>query len=226
MTMHPPIDDELAAGDFAPWLRELRETRAVGDGTDVACGTCTGCCTSAYFIHVGPDEIETLKRIPRALRVPAPGLPPGHVVLGYDARGHCPMLVDGACTIYAHRPRTCRQYDCRVFPAAGIAAGGEEKHAINRQIARWRFAYPSDGDRDAQAAVRAAVDFLRAHANAFPAGVVPSNPTQLAVLAIDAHELFLGPDRASDADTVAAIVTLLRRSERSTESAIERRQHP
>ena len=37
---------------------------------------------------------------------PAPGMPPGHTVLGYDEAGDCPMLVAGACSISAHRPRT------------------------------------------------------------------------------------------------------------------------
>ena len=204
----PATAEDLPAGDFASWLRDVLDARA-GGGTDVPCGGCTGCCTSSYFIHIGPDESETLRRIPRRLLFPAPGLPPGHVVLGYDERGHCPMLVDGACSIYVHRPRTCRQYDCRVFPAAGIDdPGGADKDAITRQIRRWRFDYPTQHDRDAHAAVRAAAAFLHSHADAFPAGIVPSNPTQLAVLAIDVHALFLGMRRASDRETIAAITRL------------------
>ena len=205
----PATASDLPAGDFAAWLRDVRAARASGGGTDVPCGSCTGCCTSSYFIHIGPDEADTLARIPRQLLFPAPGLPPGHVVLGYDERGHCPMLVDGACSIYEHRPRTCRQYDCRVFPAAGIeTAGGDDKDAINRQIRRWRFTYPHEDDRIAYHAARAAAAFLREHADAVPDGVVPSNPTQLAVLAIDVHELFLRERRASERDLVAAITDL------------------
>jgi Fe-S-cluster containining protein len=201
--------DELPAGDFASWLRAGRAGRARGTGTDVPCGTCTACCTSAYFVHVAPDETDTLRCIPPALLFPAPGLPPGHMVLGHDEDGRCPLLKAGACSIYAHRPRICREYDCRVFPAAGITeAGGEEKAAVNRQIARWRFSHPTDGDRAAHDAVRAAAAFLRVHADAFPAGIVPRNPTQLAALAIAVHELFLAARRASDRDLVAAITDL------------------
>ncbi|HET7720760.1 MAG TPA: YkgJ family cysteine cluster protein, partial [Acidimicrobiales bacterium] len=101
----------LPAGRFSTWLVRI--------GVDVPCGTCTACCTSSQFVHIGPDERDTLSRIPKALLFPAPGQPKGHVVMGYDERGHCPMFVDGACSIYEHRPRTCRTYDCRVFPAAG-----------------------------------------------------------------------------------------------------------
>lgn len=200
---------DLAAGAFGSWLRELRTARARGSAADVPCGSCTGCCTSAYFIHVAPDETDTLAHVPPQLLFPAPGLPPGHRVLGYDERGHCPMLQSGACTIYAHRPRTCREYDCRIFPAAGITdAGGQAKAAINRQIARWRFDHPSSADRAAQDAVRAAAAFIREHADAFDGGVVPQNPTQLAALAIDACALFLAEPRPTDAALVAAITDL------------------
>ncbi len=68
-------------------------------GSEVPCGSCTACCTSSQFVHIGPDETDTLARIPAALLFPAPRQPPGHVLLGYDERGHCPMLVDGRCSI-------------------------------------------------------------------------------------------------------------------------------
>lgn len=126
---------------------------------DVPCGGCTACCTSSQFVHIGPDEVDTLRHIPAVLLFPAPRMPKGHVLLGYDERGHCPMLVDGACSIYEHRPRTCRTYDCRVFPAAGVDAGEDGKEAIGRRVRRWRFDYPTEGDRGAHDAVRAAARF-------------------------------------------------------------------
>ncbi len=63
------------------------------------------------FVHIKPDETQTLRRIPRALLFPAPGLPKGHRVMGYDDRGYCPMLVDDKCSIYEDRPQACRTYD-------------------------------------------------------------------------------------------------------------------
>ena len=113
-------DDAFSAG-----LVEMRQGRdpAGSGGSDVPCGTCTACCTSSQFVHIEPDERDALAHIPAELLFPAPGRPRGHVLLGYDERGHCPMLVDGACSIYAHRPRTCRTYDCRVFAAAGVDPG-------------------------------------------------------------------------------------------------------
>ena len=76
-------------------------------------------------LHVVPVRAHRTRRDrharahPAALRFPRPGRPKGHVVLGYDEHGRCPMLGDHGCTIYEHRPRTCRTYDCRVFAATG-----------------------------------------------------------------------------------------------------------
>jgi Fe-S-cluster containining protein len=103
---------------------------------DVPCGSCTACCTSSQFIHVEPDERATLARIPAALLFPAPGKPKGHVLLGYDEHGRCPMFVDGGCSIYDHRPRTCRAYDCRVFAATGIVP---DQPAVADRVRTWRF---------------------------------------------------------------------------------------
>jgi hypothetical protein len=130
---------DLPAGGFSSWLRRTRSAQT-GKGTaNVPCGECIACCTSSYFIHIGPGESRTLSRIPKELLFPAPGLPKGHVLLGYDENGCCPMLVDGKCSIYEHRPQTCRGYDCRVFPAAGIEAGDSDKELINLRIRRWKF---------------------------------------------------------------------------------------
>ena len=51
------------------------------------------------------------------------------------------MLSCGNCTIYAQRPQTCLDYDCRVFAAAGIDAGGADKAVINRRVHEWRFRF-------------------------------------------------------------------------------------
>lgn len=183
--------EDLAAGAFSSWLGRTRSAQVDDGGADVPCGKCTACCTSSYFIHIGPEEVRTLGRIPKELLFRAPGLPEGNVLLGYDEKGHCPMLVDEKCSIYEDRPLCCRNYDCRVFPAAGIEAGNDDKELINRRIRRWKFSYPTEGDRTEHSAVRAAAAFLREHADCFPAGVVPSNPTQLAVLAIKVYDVFM-----------------------------------
>jgi len=198
-------DDVLAAGDFSPWMVEMQRALQEGGGIDVPCGTCTACCTSSQFVHIAPDEKATLARIPKALRFSAPGLPPGHVVLGYHERGHCPMLRDGLCSIYEHRPRTCRTYDCRVFPASGVDALADGKPDIARRAAQWRFRLATDDDRVRQQAVRAAADYLAAHADLLEEAHLPGTATQRAALAVELHEAFLRTESSTGRLTLAAV---------------------
>ena len=181
MTSDLPAGD-LPAGDFASWLGAMQAALRGEADAEVPCGGCTACCTSSQFVPIGPDETDTLARIPAGLLFPAPRLPEGHVVLGYDERGHCPMLIDGCCSIYEHRPRTCRTYDCRIFAATGldVDAEADTKADIAARVRRWRFIFPTDEDRRRHAAVQVAV--RSAH--------VPS-VTELAVRAIESHEKFL-----------------------------------
>jgi Fe-S-cluster containining protein len=195
-------DPQLAAGDFSSWLKGVEPAIRGEGGSDVPCGGCTACCTSSQFVHIGPDEVETLARTPAELLFPAPGAPPGHVLLGYDERGHCPMLVDDRCSIYEHRPRTCRSYDCRVFPAAGLEPEGDDKRAISRRVRQWRFGFPTPADQAEHDAVGAAATFLGRHRGAWPEAPIPGNATQLAVLAIEVHGSFLGRDEETGAPTL------------------------
>jgi Fe-S-cluster containining protein len=182
----PEPEVEVEAGPFSAWLKGLQEALRGERDAEVPCGGCTACCRSSQFVHIGPDETDTLAHIPAELLFPAPRLPQGHVLLGYDERGHCPMLVDDKCSIYEHRPRTCRTYDCRVFPAAGLVAdlAGEEddKAEIAARAGRWRFSFPTAADRAQHDAVQAAAQRLLAESDA--------PITQLAVRAIEIHDEF------------------------------------
>lgn len=201
---------DLDAGPFAAWMTEVRGAIRGEHGSDVACDACTACCTASQFIHIGPDETAALASIPSALLFPAPGLPPGHVLLGYDEHGRCPMLIDDACSIYADRPRTCRTYDCRIFPAAGLEPDDEDKLLIAERVRRWRFSHPSRSDREQHDAVRAAAVFLAEHPEVFRPGAGPTTTTQLAVLAVELHESFIGTE-GSGPDPEAIRVELIRR---------------
>ncbi len=195
---------ELAAGNFSSWLSGMRQALHGEGVSDVPCESCTACCTSSQFVHIGPDEIETLARVPRQLLFGAPGLPKGHVVMGYDELGHCPMLVDGGCSIYEDRPRACQIYDCRVFPAAGLDPAQDDKPLMADRTRRWRFTFATEADRNRHAAVRAASAFLREDHGDLALGVVPSNPTQLAVLAVEIHDLFLHVDQRTGRTAVVS----------------------
>jgi Fe-S-cluster containining protein len=177
-------DRQIPAGDFAAWLTAMRTALRGDADAAVPCGDCTACCTASQFVPVGADETDTLAHIPKELLFPAPGGSRGHFVLPYDERGHCPMLSGGRCSIYEHRPRTCRTYDCRIFTATGLEvdAESETKVEIAERAARWRFSFPTDEDHRRHAAVRAAVRSVRA-----------SSVTELAVRAVESYEDSLTP---------------------------------
>jgi hypothetical protein len=191
----------LAAGDFSSWVGEMEGALRGDRGSDVPCDGCTACCTSSQFVHIGPDEADTLAHIPADLLFPAPRLPVGHVLLGYDERGHCPMLTDNRCSIYEHRPRTCRTYDCRVLPAAGLE-GNDDKVSIAQQARRWRFSFPTRAARVEYDAVGAAATFLDQHQDVVSGASAPMNATQIAVLAIEVHRVFLRHDEATGEPSV------------------------
>lgn len=197
-------ESTLPTDGFSSWLRRTRQAERTVEGASVPCGDCKACCTSSYFIHIRPDETETLAKIPQDLLFAAPGLPKGHVVLGYDKNGHCPMFIDNQCSIYKDRPQTCRNYDCRIFPATGLPAGSE-KPLIAQQAGRWKFAFPKTQDHRHFAALQAAAKFLREHAESFPIGFVPNNPTQQAVVALKVYEVFLHSTNESENGEPAAL---------------------
>jgi len=192
----------LAAGAFGDWAREVTAAQTGDAGVDVPCGSCTACCRSSYFIHIGPKETRTLRRIPAALMFPAPGLAKGHMVMGYDERGHCPMLIDDRCSIYDDRPRTCRNFDCRVFAAAGLSPEADHKPEIAVQVGKWRFDYPSEADASGHTAMQAAAAFLSENPACFPGGIAPSSAGQLALLSLKVHRLFI--DGEPDVESVKA----------------------
>ncbi len=144
----------IDAGEFGTWLTGMRAALAGEADSDVPCGTCTACCRSRQFVHVEPGDDRALAVIPPELLFPAPGLPSGHYVMGYDQDGACPMLVDDRCTIYADRPRACRVFDCRMFAALGRV--NDDTPLIAERIRAWRFSYVDDRTREHADAIRAA----------------------------------------------------------------------
>lgn len=187
--------DVVDAGPFGAWLHKLRASLHGDAGMDVPCGDCTGCCTSGYSIQLRRSDVAARALVPAELTVEAPGFAPGDLTVAARDDGTCPMLRAGRCSIYAQRPQTCLDYDCRVFAAAGLDAGGADKAAINTRVRAWRFSYEDEAARRAHEAVRAAARFIRERPEAFSAlGVrVPAGPMGIAVFAIKAHAALLDP---------------------------------
>jgi len=212
----------VPAGNFSEWLRGAEVSLRSGKGgTAVPCGDCTACCRSSMFIHIKPEETQTIQRIPRALLFPAPGLPEGHVLMGYSDNGHCPMLVDNKCSIYEYRPQTCRSYDCRVFTATGVPVDQQIQSEIAHRVNAWVFNYESEESRKEHMVLKDAAAFLRKNGDLFPHGSLPTHPAQLAALAVRIYSVFAdatakmnnGASAMSDAVIAQAIMTALNEPE-------------
>jgi uncharacterized protein len=176
-------DAELPAGEFSAWFAEFTAALRGECPVDVPCAGCTACCASSQFVHVAPEETDTLAHIPGELLFPAPGLPAGHVVLGYDEHGRCPMLRDDGCSIYEHRPEACRTFDFRVFAAAGVDVG-EDKVLLAERVERWRFDHPTTVDVQLHEAVRSAARLVVDSAESASNRGAPARPAEIAVRAI------------------------------------------
>jgi len=46
--------------EFGAWLAGITKVLERDGVSDVPCGECTACCRASQFVHVGPDELETL----------------------------------------------------------------------------------------------------------------------------------------------------------------------
>jgi Fe-S-cluster containining protein len=199
------MENKRKAGEFAEWVDDFLSTMKGQSDGHVPCGECVGCCTSSKFIHLKPTDIESIKRIPEEIMFAAPGLPEGHLILGYDINGHCPMFSKGKCSIYEHRPETCRQYDCRVLSATEVSTSNESE-AISNRVAAWEFQYSSPKSRDAKEAIELAVEFLAEHSDVFPHGYIPQSIPQISVFAIRIHSEFFGHCLASTRERSTELV--------------------
>jgi Fe-S-cluster containining protein len=217
-TAFAPSRTTIAAGDFGAWLQRMFAVLRGAAIADVPCGTCTGCCTSSYHLLIRQADRPAVAALGERWLLEAPGLEQGEALLGFHANGHCPALAPEGCTIYAQRPLTCRDYDCRVFAAAGIDAGGADKAVINERVRAWRFAHASDADAAMHAAIRAAACFIREQGAAFPGGRAPTSPTGIAVLALKAYPVFLEPAQTgrTRAEIVHAMIEASRRFDAGT----------
>ena len=202
---------EKNAGHFSLWLREFVDAMKSGSGMSVPCDGCASCCTSAYFIHVSPNDTAALQHIPAELLFPAPGLPEGHFLMGVTEAGACPMFKDGRCQIYEWRPLTCRQFDCRVLTAVAPVYSPRQRPAVAAAANGFVFKMQNADDTQQFSAVQHAATFLRDYRNRFSRDVLPANEEQLALLAIRIRQLFMddGEAHINVAERIAAIESLL-----------------
>lgn len=134
-----------------------------------------------------------------------PTPPAGRWLMGYRDDGSCPFFEAGQCSIYAQRPRTCRDYDCRIYAAAGLLPEGD-RPLIAQRVQAWEFSFPTAGEPQQAQAVRRAVRFVRSHAGLFPPQMRAHSPTAAAVLAVKVYPLFMQPEALPEPEALASLV--------------------
>ncbi|MBN1499607.1 MAG: YkgJ family cysteine cluster protein [Spirochaetes bacterium] len=183
-------NEHVITEKFTSWLNQIRKTFLTGEGVKVPCGNCTACCTSSYYICIDPDEKETLAAIPGNFLFSVPGETGKKKVLGFDENGECFMFMNNKCSIYDRRPRACRNFDCRIFTAAGIPVD-DNRVMISRQVRRWKFNFSEICDQRYYSAVQACAKFIAEFELNFPQGLNINNALQQAAAAIKAYHVFL-----------------------------------
>jgi uncharacterized protein len=199
--MNPGNPESVAAGPFGDWLESMRAVLRGERDAEVPCGDCVGCCVSSYPILLRDSDQVARAIVPEQFLIASPERP-GQLFMGYRDDGSCPMFVGGQCSIYADRPQTCRDYDCRIYAAAGMRPAGE-RSLIAQRVAAWAFTYSNEQERAASEGVLRAAQFIRAHASKFPPGMRAGSPTAAAVLAVKSYGVFL-QERDGSTDEAAA----------------------
>ncbi|MEA3290809.1 MAG: YkgJ family cysteine cluster protein [Pseudomonadota bacterium] len=95
------------AGSVTSWLRHYRKAMRDGTGTNVPCGDCTACCRSNEYIVLQADEVAQFDNVVTN--------PDGEPSIETLPDGRCPYLDNEGCSVYATRPRNCRDFDCRAM---------------------------------------------------------------------------------------------------------------
>jgi Fe-S-cluster containining protein len=205
MTTEPQM---RPAGAFGAWLAAMRSVLKGERQADVPCDGCVGCCVSSYAIALRPGDKAALSAVPaRYLRLPVDG---GLALMGYREDGTCPMLDAGRCGIYADRPQTCRDYDCRIYSATGLSPDGQ-RPVIQERVHEWRFDIRTAEEAGQQEALRRAARFIREHAALFPAFMKVDSAAAAAVLAVKvwpvfSHEKGDDPEEPSPAEQVRRVL--------------------
>jgi Fe-S-cluster containining protein len=164
---------------------------------DVPCDGCVGCCISSYAIALRPADKSALAAVPaRYLDLPVDG---GLAHMRYRADGTCPMLEANRCTIYADRPQTCRDYDCRIYAATDLLPDGE-RPVIRDRVLEWCFGFATEQDSAQYAALRRAARFIREHAALLPPAARAGSAVGAAVMAVKTWPLFAGEETTGDSE--------------------------
>lgn len=206
----PDPPERVDAGSFGQWLAAMRAVLRGERDADVPCGDCVGCCVSAYPIPLRPGDVRARAEVPEQflLGTMAAG---ERWMMGFREDGSCPFMEAGRCGIYTDRPQTCRDYDCRIYAAAGLVPDGN-RAIIERRVKQWEFSFASAEEREAAAAVRRAARFIQENAALFPSSLRAGSATAAAVMAIKCFPAVGAAEVAgSEAEVTQRILATLRK---------------
>lgn len=96
-------------GSFSTVMRKYMQGFKSGN-PDVPCNGCNKCCKSFKEISITDSESKNLNHLAKD----------GKLFLKLKENGECSYLVDNKCSIYNNRPKTCKEYDCRIYALANI----------------------------------------------------------------------------------------------------------
>jgi Fe-S-cluster containining protein len=186
--------------NFSVWLSKIRKSIQNNIVMEVPCGACRACCTSSLFIQINKNEVKTINKIDKRLLIETPNIPKGNYLLGYLSNGHCPMFKENQCSIYTNRPNTCKIFDCRTFTATALKADNHLKKEISIQSERWRFSFTKKIDKIEFDAICKTVEFIKENKELFPGKRIPTQNSELAILAIKTYKVFV--DKSTDQNTL------------------------
>lgn len=130
-------------GSPVTWLRKLRQQHARGGRptAEVPCGDCNACCHE-MSVFLEPDEVDQYRSVEETAEDGS-----SRPRLERNPDDSCVYLDEqGACSIYARRPRLCRTFDCRPLAFCGIRV--EHKEKLNEGLDHWDLAPRSREDQE------------------------------------------------------------------------------
>jgi hypothetical protein len=148
----PDKHGQLAAGRPAPPAIDIiverqemlqHDRRGERVMASVPCGGCYSCCHAHVQVNEAeerPDDFAHLDLVRDGSALALRRRPDGSCVHLDEA---------GRCSIYAARPKTCRQYDCRIHATCGLRHAFDPSHAAPP----WVLAQNTKGDRTLFAAL-------------------------------------------------------------------------
>jgi uncharacterized cysteine cluster protein YcgN (CxxCxxCC family) len=149
---------------------------------NVPCNGCNACCYN-HRIEVDRSQ-EPPERLARLDMVPDEY---GDMKLRKRADGSCVHLGENGCTVYGHRPTTCRTYDCRMSCMLGIRRAYVHGDDVIEEP-MWVFDQETRKDRILHAAFQMVGDHL--HQTGFP-----ENPDDLNTLLASIAPAYIAKSR-------------------------------